>query len=668
MTAARAVPLVCALALAAGADAAEPASRFAVHPAGAGLQRLETPPAFVSASAAGDLSDLRLVDPAGREVPYLVVPAPVDAPRFVPAATLRPIPRTKRESGDEVDLGALREIAGVRVPYGGGCLLFQKRARVEGSADGRRWTTLAADETLYALDPSDGAAPCEPSRLLARDTIRFPPARVRLVRVVLDDGRTPRLAPLHTASVLVADGAARPPSPRVRLRVEPRPAEPGTSRYALALPGPHLPVRAIVVSTSTRRVSRRARVLEARLADGQLVPVELGTGVLVRAERDGVVAAELGIATTAPEELELELAVEDGDNAPLADVAVEAELAPLTGIVFESADGSPLEARLGDPGLRAPRYDLEALRPELSRLRPAVARADGPREDAAAATPTVSAPPDAAAAGAPVERSRFRIARAVAASPPGLATLALDASVLARSPSLADVRLLDPEGRQVPYLVERRDAPLVVPLGGPAALASTDAAAATGTTTLALAVAERALPAGRLLLETSARVFRREVRVLVDAPAGRHGRAVLLASATWSHADPARAAPPLALELPAFTGDRLLLAVDDGDNAPLPVSRARLLVPAVRLRFFHPGPALTLVHGAAGLAPARYDLALLAPRLRAAPAREVALGLAPRPDATDTPGAGGRAAFWTVLAVAVGGLLVLVGRLVRRDG
>ncbi|BDG05336.1 DUF3999 family protein [Anaeromyxobacter oryzae] len=668
--------LAAALGLASVARAAEPAaggapagavSRFAVLPAGAGLQRLEAPAAFLSASAAGDLADLRLVDATGREVPWLLVPPPDPAPRFVRAASVRPIPRTKVESGDEADLGELRDVAGVRLGWGGACLLFQKRVRVEGSADGRRWTTLADGETVYAL-AAEGRDGCAPAERLVRDTLRFAPARVRWLRVVLDDRRTPRLPPLRSAAALLADGAA-PAGPRVPLRVEPRAGEPGTSRYALTLPGPHLPVRAIVVGTATGRVWRPARVLEQRLAGARLEPVELGAGVLVRSERDGVVAADLAIPVGAPEELELELAVDDGDNAPLAALTAAAELAPAPAIVFESADGAPLEARLGDPALRAPRYDLEALRPALGGMRAAAAHVGAPLGPVASVgAAATAAPPDGVAAGAAVDRRVFQLSRTVAAAPPGLAAVALDAAVLARSPTLADVRLVGPDGRQVPYLVERRDAPLAVPLGPPAPAGGVEALARSGTRLVALPLPEPSLPAGRLVVETSARVFRRDVRVYADPPDHGPRRPVLLASATWAHADPARPAPPLALDLPALEGERLVLAVDDGDNAPLPLAAARLLVPAYRLRFFHPGPELALVHGAPDLAPPRYDLALLAPRLRAAPAREVALGPAPARLAGRAPGAAGRTAFWVVLGIAVSGLLALVGRLVVKSG
>ena len=68
----------------------------------------------------------------------------------------------------------------------------------------------------------------------------------------------------------------------------------------------------------------------------------------------------------------------------------------------------------------------------------------------------------------------------------------------------------------------------------------------------------------------------------------------------------------------------ILLVVDEGDNAPLPLTKARLLLPSYRLRFYHTGNAsLRLAYGRDDLQPPQYDLALLAPRVMGARAREV---------------------------------------------
>ena len=261
--------------------------------------------------------------------------------------------------------------------------------------------------------------------------------------------------------------------------------------------------------------------------------------------------------------------------------------------------------------------------------------------------------------------------------------------MLARS-DLADLRLRAPDGRQIPYLLEARDEPLPLALAPAAASAGLpDGIVRSGVSVHALPLPEPRFPGSRLMLETRARVFTRSVNVYVRDPQDRrdghrapslhrHGdhdaRGVaLLASATWTHADPSHPSPALIVDLPPFEGRLLLVTFDDGDNAPLALGSARLLLPSYRLRFFHPGPAIELLYGARLEAP-RYDLELIAPRLRAAPAREVRIVITPeaaRSSSTMGPGRGaapgaGRIVFWVVLGIAVLGLLGLVVRLVAR--
>ena len=110
-----------------------------------------------------------------------------------------------------------------------------------------------------------------------------------------------------------------------------------------------------------------------------------------------------------------------------------------------------------------------------------------------------------------------------------------------------------------------------------------------------------------------------------------------------------------------------MLAVDEGDNPALPLTGARLLLPSYRLRFYQDaGAVLRLAYGRDDLQAPQYDLALLAPRVMGAAAREVTLaaaGAATSPDAA--AGFASPRAFWIVLAGAVIVLLGLIVRLIR---
>jgi hypothetical protein len=135
-----------ALLLPAAGTAAETARQ--VLPSGPGAQRLELDAALLSASARGDLDDLRLRAANGREVPYLVVQPAAPAGDWVPARIL-PVRATKKESGFEADLGGVKTVSRLRLD--GLPEPFLKRYRLEGSGDRARWTVLVAEGTLFAL-------------------------------------------------------------------------------------------------------------------------------------------------------------------------------------------------------------------------------------------------------------------------------------------------------------------------------------------------------------------------------------------------------------------------------------------------------------------------------------------------------------------------------------
>jgi hypothetical protein len=127
---------------------------------------------------------------------------------------------------------------------------------------------------------------------------------------------------------------------------------------------------------------------------------------------------------------------------------------------------------------------------------------------------------------------------------------------------------------------------------------------------------------------------------------------------------------PLTLSLPRSHADSLVVVVDEGDNTPLPLDKARLLLPAYRVRLFRAANAsLRVAYGRADVSRPQYDLALLAPQVLGTPAADVTLG-------AEQPGGSANATtaailsprvFWTALAIAVLVLLGLIGRLLRKD-
>lgn len=586
------------------------------------------------------LEDLRLHDSAGVEVPYLIVPPSTKADVWLGARVL-PVASTKTTSGFEADLGAIRNVDRIRIA--GVAAPFMKRLKLEGSGDRVHYNVLADDATLFDL----------PEEKLKNLDVTFAPGEYRYVRVTWNDRTSAVVRSVGSVEArLVSNGESREEA-RVPVAFRRVSSEPGKSRYRVQLPGPRLPVAAIELVVANENVLRSASVAESRLTGSQVVPVDLGSAQLRKASREGAIAADLAIPISFPEGADLDLVVTDGNNPPLSVERVEAKLAPLPWIYFESADGKELRASYGNASLEAPRYDLEAKRKSIAGARVAVAKWGA----AAIAVTPQSTTSALVLKGAPVKAADYRFTRAIPAAPAGPSRLRLDVEVLAHSRDTADVRVIDRDSNQVPYLVERCAEPIVLDLEVPA---RTDRE---GHSVYTLALPYDTLPPNTaLVFTTSGRVFTRSV--LLQRPADESGRnrfAQTLASTAWSNADPDHDAPPLRVDADLRGSKSVDLVIDEGDNAPLPISSAKLLIPAVALRFYSPGGALKLLYGNGSAAAPRYDIELLASRVFAEPARELTLAAAV-PRAVETPRE--LRYFWIAIVGAVVVLLAVLAKLI----
>jgi hypothetical protein len=634
---------------------------FRVFPALAATDGRDVP-----ATATGGLTDLRLFDASGREVAYLLVPNPPVEPVWRAAVAILPVAAVETEkertSGFEADLGGLLMIDRFRID--GLSRPYLKRIRIEGSGDRARWTLLAGEGTVFDL----------PDARLRQTELSFAAGSYRYIRVTWDDTRSAPVAqPPSVAAREVSTAAAREPL-TAPVAFERRPSEPGRSRFRVRLPGGRMPVVALNLDIAGAHVMRDVEVYEARLAGAEAVPALIGRGTLKRVEQGSLAAAALRVPIEAPIEPELDLVVHDGDNPPLDVRAITAELAGLPWIYFEAPE-SALVARYGNPSLPAPKYDLEAARATVHIENVAEGSWGEPRARTETENAIGSAPP-LPTVGAPVDAGMFRFIREIPAGDAGLISVHLDEAALAHSSGASsrfgDVRVIDADGRQIPYLVERSSEPLSIALSlerlssPPRALASLRASE----TVYRMHWPYERLPSPRLVLTTGARIFRRPIRVVVEREADARRRdpwIQTIGTATWVHADQDTQAPALVMSLPSVDAKDVLMIVEEGDNSPLPITGARLLLPSYRMRLFRErGALLRLAYGRTDLAPPSYDLALLAPRVFGVSAADVA----PAPEREGAAGSSGTPIsprlFWVILAAAVIVLLVLIARLIRK--
>lgn len=616
------------------------------------------------------LADLRLFDATNQEVPYLLIPPSKGEPIWRDARNILTSRGDRSASGFEADLGSVLRFDRVRIL--GLASPFMKRLRLEASGDRRHYATLASDATLFDL-PAEG---------LQRREIDVVPSAFRYLRVTWDDRGTSPVALPTAVSVRLSAGGGNAVPLRASIPFELRPTGPELSQWRIRLPAKGLPVTALELDSVQPQLLRQARVSESRLENGRLESRMLGSAVIRKALRSGLVAETSRIPVQPPEGNELVITVDNGNNPPLSLRRVTLELLPQPSLYFEAATLGAYFMRYGNKLATPPKYDLEAERDHLPLSRLGAATWTGPAEPLAGSEPAQrsSISNESLRHGSPVNTAGFKYSRRIRETGGGAMTvLRLDAAVLAHSRELSDLRILDAQSHQVPYLVERESEPLVVAL---TATAVTDEGRPNPPdprqTYYRIELPEAQLPDARLLLTTQARVFQRQVSLLTipdgqtadraERRAERRQAPRVVTIASWVHADPHQAAPPIALAVPAGTDQKLILAIEDGDNVPLVIESVRLHLPATSLRFFQTeGESLTLHYGDPALPAPSYDLALLSEEMGQLPFVEAslepeqarALPPAKRDPATRW--------FWGILVITVLGLLALIARLVRKS-
>lgn len=619
----------------------------------------------------GGLGELRLIDGrSGREVPYLLE-WPRRAPELVwQGARIVPVAPGRDTSGFEADLGRVFTVDRLEITH-----LperFLKRVRLEGSGDRVRWTMLVPEGTLFNLPPSEGQV----DRPLQQTQLAFAAGAYRYLRVIWDDHAGGQLSGNLGATARIAPRRAGDPDTlRAPLALERRPSELRKSRYHVRLPASRLPIIALELQVGDKLVLRPATVTEPQFGADRLAPAQLGGAVLRRVTSGDAVAANLRVPIEAPQGAELDLIVDDGDNPPLDVRSVSAVFAPLPYVYFESPDGRELRASYGGDRrqpISSPRYDLEALRDTVEQIVAVAAAWDAPRALVTAQRDT--SPPSAlhAVAGASLDAKSFPFARAI---PPGsgLTAIRLDPAALAHG-YLKDLRVVDAQGRQVPYVLEQLGEPTEVALPAPVptrARENIDRRRVPDAATRSwyrVSLPHAGLPGATLRLTTGARVFARDVAIVTqelprEAQPDEGIERTL--DGVWAHDDPDSPTPPFEVALgDRLPSDSLFVLVNDGDNQKVPLTSATLLLPTYRVRFFRqPGAALVLLYGRKDLGWPTYDLALLRTRIVDAPATEVTI--APESGHARPDGGVARLVFWGVLGLAVVVLLVMIGRLVR---
>jgi hypothetical protein len=675
-------PLACAAAAAAaiGLTAQEPPSADAARAAWQFRRAVTLPPAEttgrvvavaippdVAEHSQRTLQDLRLVAADGREVPYVL---DVDVPRETERRRTGRLVEAQQDRRDRsawaIDFGVVAPFDRLELDIDG--TGFAKRARLEISDDGVRWTPVAGEAWVFDR-PWRG-------RQVHDTTLERPtPLVARFVRVTLDDVRSRPVVVRGATAILTGTlGGGRWTRDAALTRLETRAGAP--SRYKIEAPAT-LPVERVTIATADTAYWREVRVFEDVPGRG-LQPIappspiyRLGVG---DADLD-VEHRDVDLARAAASGLVLE--IDDGDSPPLA--APRVTLSGTTRRMLVPPVASGLTLYYGNPVTRRPVYDLEALRLRLAFAADFPTATLGPE----AANPRFApAPPLAfvAARGAAADVTRWPYARVLTIeSGDDLYTVALAATDLGHlRGDLADLRLVDADGRQVPYVIEPQAdaASAALQIAGATPRPGLAKTSAFALTLPGVRDVSEAPPIATLRLTFAEAFFTRPAAVTVPDARAAQGRAVVAQETLRALRRDAGAAPePIAIALGGLRADRLVVEISDGDNAPLTPKTAEAVVLVPRVTFKAAKGTYRLLAGNPDAEAPTYDLAALRQDVlaySALPLDGAALGpLAPNPAYARGAGDVARSlsngpVLWGVLGLSIAVLLWLTWRILKQ--
>jgi hypothetical protein len=309
------------------------------------------------AHAQPEFADLRVVDSAGRQVPWRRLPDP--APRASKEVELLNAGVQEGAFVGLLDLGPTRVVRNRADLVMANERDFVGRVTVFGSDDRRRFTRLSTTK-VFDLRGATAAT---------STTLVFPPTDHRFLQLrgvgvplpvaarVYNAPRPPLAAPVE--SDVSIEQRERETDVRLDVRYE------------------RLPVDLIRISTTTRRFDRPVLISGS---NGERVFRVLQRGRILR--REGVV--QLDVPVSAAHRL-IRVVIRNGDDAPLQSLRVEARARPRT-IVLSEGFAPPFRLLYGNRPARAPTYDFERL--PVRELTPIVAgRLGSERENPAYEAP-----------------------------------------------------------------------------------------------------------------------------------------------------------------------------------------------------------------------------------------------------------------------------------------
>jgi hypothetical protein len=641
-----------------------------------GLQALPVPVEILRACRPG-LADLRLIAD-DQEVPYLLDASGTDPWKLaekidVKPARIRqddkaPLCEPARWHGpahcESIELAGPPKSEGWEVVFTPAADHFVERVQI-AVRRGDKLEPIGREESIYRLPNGTGE-------------------RLRLPLPVSATGA-------QLTVVLQGDGAALSPKLRLERGAIVRGGDTLVDRLPVAAEwrdhaGTHLVVErpsgflptAIELSTTTAAFDRNVHVFDLPGGEERNLVGEARVSRISLPAAGGTVAVDaVQVPLGIPRGRRLEIVIDDGDSPKLEALEARAVL-PRPVLIFDRRTTGKVDLLFGGGRVEAPRYDLQSLLPSApgeSGVRAQIAARLREHTDMAvptlgpfASNPRFDATPILAAvthAGPVVDATHYASMRPLVVAPAtdGLSRYLLRAADLAAaSADLEDLRVVDTEGRQWPYLLDKNVDPEVITVDKP--VAHTDG----GVTSYAILLPSEPLTVERLEIDVAERFFDRAVAIVGKDENGHERRhdAGRLGRRLEEHG-------PVQVEVNAPRLRSLAIEVTDGGDAPLTIEHVRLIVPTAGVAIVAPAGHYRLFIGNPEADAPSYELrglASLVAQLDAVPVE--AQPLAPNPQysasARLTSGSGREHVLvWVALSAAVLILGFLTLRMARSE-
>lgn len=610
--------------------------------------KLALPVSLIGAGQAG-LADLRLTDAEGQIVPFLVL-----HPQNRTAATVpTKFTITLKTSSTVIDIEVARRVATDTIALEFAATRLFKAATVEGSNDQMRWEILRRGAPVF-LEPG-GAG---------QTSIKFPQGEWPFLRVTLDDRKT---SAVPVTGVVLREAQAEPVTDDVvNVTVVDRSASAKASSVVVDLTAANLLVDELEVITPEPLFQRRVEVMQREVSDGGVEERPVGSGTVYKVELEDLPGAtNLFIPVhRSIGSREVVLTFANGDSPALKVSEVRAHVRP-THVVFGSAKAGRYSFWTGNRLAKAPQYDVAPLGSAVTKV-----ATTAPRWQELVRNPTVKSADVLAAVGAlggAIEARDWSVRRSLTIGSSGIAQLELDLMALSGAKAdLADIRLAN-GGRQVPFLFDHTSLTRPVPIE----LKQIPDAKRPTMGRWQILLPMDGVPMIELALTSPTPLFDRTVR-LVEIIKGSRGEEErrLVQEQRWVHTPENRASRLVFSLNRTFTGRVLELETDNGDNPPIEITSANAIHPAVRMLFKSPADGATeLLYANPAASRPKYDLGLLADEVLASP-RVTAVfdGVTTVVTSRTTISFSSPWILWTVLALVVVGLLLVMAKLLPKPG